>query len=137
MVHDLITTVAKQHPQALVYPLSVASKSDEPARVAAANKVLDNMRKHCESLVEAALLVSRELIRVAIPWPEMWNEGLEEAWRQYSTDKDAEGMLATLMPLHEMISQVSNIIIKYFYRNRIFQLRLFSFIDVVHYLLLT
>jgi len=78
LIHDLLTNLGKEHPQALVYPLSVASKSQSATRQAAANVILDKMRKHSESLVEAALLVSKELIRVAILWHEMWHEGLEE-----------------------------------------------------------
>jgi hypothetical protein len=38
MIHDLLTNVGKEHPQALVYPLSVASKSQASARVSAANR---------------------------------------------------------------------------------------------------
>jgi serine/threonine-protein kinase mTOR len=57
-------------------------------------------------MVDAALLVSRELMRVAIPWNEMWHEGLEEAWRLYSTVKDVDAMLETLYPLHDLISHV-------------------------------
>ena len=34
---------------------------------------------HCDALVEQALLVSNELIRVAILWGEMWHEALEQA----------------------------------------------------------
>lgn len=36
--------------------------------------------------VEQALLVSSELIRVAILWHEQWHEGLEEASRLYFGD---------------------------------------------------
>ena len=51
LTHDLLTNVGRAHPQALVYPLSVASKSDAPARVTAANYILDKMREHSDSLV--------------------------------------------------------------------------------------
>ncbi len=39
--------------------------------------IMDNMRKHSAKLVEQALMVSQELVRVAILWNEMWFEGLE------------------------------------------------------------
>lgn len=64
------------------------------------------MRKHYNSLVEAALLVSKELIRVAILWHEMWHEGLEEASRLYFGNRDVEGMFKKLQPLHEMLDKV-------------------------------
>jgi len=69
------------------------------------------MRKHYNSLVEAALLVSKELIRVAILWHDMWHEGLEEASRLYFGNHDADGMLKKLLPLHEMLEKVRSIIL--------------------------
>lgn len=53
-----------------------------------------------------ALLVSHELIRVAILWHELWHEGLEEASRLYFTDKNPEGMIAVLAPLHDKLEAV-------------------------------
>ena len=48
--------------------------------------------------------VSTELIRMAILWHEMWHEALEEASRQYFGESNVDAMLATLMPLHEMMA---------------------------------
>lgn len=42
---------------------------------------------------------------MAILWHEMWHEALEEASRQYFGESNVEAMLATLMPLHEMMAQ--------------------------------
>ena len=50
--------------------------------------------------------MSHELIRVAILWHEMWHEGLEEASRLYFTEKNPEGMIAVLEPLHQLLEQV-------------------------------
>jgi len=60
--------------QALVYPLTVASKSQHNERVSAAVSVLKTMQQHSARLVAQADLVSGELIRVAILWYEMWHE---------------------------------------------------------------
>ena len=49
--------------------------------------------------------VSEELIRMAILWHEMWHEALEEASRQYFGESNVEGMLNTLIPLHEMLQK--------------------------------
>jgi FKBP12-rapamycin complex-associated protein len=53
--------------------------------------------------VEQALLVSQELIRVAITWHEMWHEGLEEASRLYFGEHNISAMFAVLEPLHKML----------------------------------
>jgi phosphatidylinositol kinase/protein kinase (PI-3 family) len=55
-----------------------------------------------------ALLVGRELIRVAILWHELWHEGLEEASRHFFTEKNPDAMIAALEPLHDMLEQVNS-----------------------------
>lgn len=45
------------HMQALIYPLTVASKSTTTARHNAANKILKNMCEHCNTLVQQAMMV--------------------------------------------------------------------------------
>ncbi|KAJ7237528.1 atypical/PIKK/FRAP protein kinase [Mycena haematopus] len=102
-INNLLTEIGKTHPQALIYPLTVASKSPSESRTNAALAIMDRMREHSSKIVEQARIVSRELIRVAILWHEMWHEGLEEASRLYYTVRDPAGMLAVLEPLHEML----------------------------------
>lgn len=67
--------------QALIYPLTVATKSQSTTRKEAAEMILKNMREHSNELVQQAIMVSEELIRVAILWHEQWHEGLEDASR--------------------------------------------------------
>ena len=100
LIHQLLTDIGKQHPQALIYPLTVASKSASSARHNAANQILTNMCEHSCVLVQQAMMVSEELIRVAILWHELWHEGLEEASRLYFGEKNVKGMFAVLEPLH-------------------------------------
>ncbi|KDN41769.1 putative TOR1-1-phosphatidylinositol 3-kinase [Tilletiaria anomala UBC 951] len=105
LIHILLSDVGAAHPQALVYPLTVAAKSPSHARIQAAMGVMDNIREHSPLLVEQALLVSNELIRVAILWHELWHEGLEEASRLYWTEHNIDAMFATLEPLHDMLEK--------------------------------
>ena len=83
LIHQLLADLGKHHPQALVYSLTVACKSNNSARRNAANKILSKIREHSETLVNQSLMVSDELIRVAILWHEQWYEALEEASRLY------------------------------------------------------
>lgn len=103
LLQQLLIRIGKEHPQALVYPLTVASKSQSSQRLAAARTVMDKMRQHSSLLVDQALMVSRELIRVAILWPEMWYEGLEDASRLYFGERNVDGMLNALAPLHKSL----------------------------------
>lgn len=102
-VHNLLADVGRAHPQALVYPLTVAMKADNSLRSRSAGQIMDSMRQHSSNLVTQAGIVSQELIRVAVLWHELWHEGLEEASRLYFGDHNIEGMFAVLEPLHQLL----------------------------------
>jgi FKBP12-rapamycin complex-associated protein len=100
-IHNLLADVGRSHPQALVYPLTVASKASRTTRRSrSAAQIMDSMRQHSTHLVQQADVVSAELIRVAVLWHEQWHEGLEEASRLYFGDHDIQGMFRVLEPLH-------------------------------------
>ncbi|CAN6610146.1 serine/threonine-protein kinase Tor2p [Trichomonascus vanleenenianus] len=104
-LHSLLTELGKRHPQALVYPLTVAIKSDSVSRQKAATTILDKMRTHSPRLVDQAEMVSHELIRVAVLWHEQWHEGLEDASRFFFGDHNIDKMFATLEPLHKTLER--------------------------------
>lgn len=106
LVHHVLTDIGRQHPQALLYPLTVASKSQSISRRTSALAILDKMKSHSARLVEQAVMVSQELIRVAITWEEMWYEALEEASKLYFGERNVTAMLAILEPLHQLIERV-------------------------------
>ncbi|EGG01362.1 uncharacterized protein MELLADRAFT_117828 [Melampsora larici-populina 98AG31] len=105
LIHNILCEVGKAHPQALVYPLVVASKYPNEPRRRAAIDIIAKMKMHSALLIEQALLVSSELVRAAILWPEMWSEGLEEASRLFYGDHNIDAMFATLEPLHDMLEK--------------------------------
>ncbi|XP_013189748.2 serine/threonine-protein kinase mTOR [Amyelois transitella] len=105
LIHSLLIDIGKSHPQALVYPLTVASKSSFVARKNAANQILKSMCTHSSNLVNQAAMISEELIRVAILWHEQWHEALEEASRLYFSEHDVNAMFKTLEPLHAMLER--------------------------------
>ncbi|XP_075220340.1 serine/threonine-protein kinase Tor [Lycorma delicatula] len=105
LINHLLMDIGKHHPQALVYPLTVASKSNNNQRRVAANKILKSICEHSQLLVQQAMMVSDELIRVAILWHELWHEGLEEASRLYFGERNVKGMFDTLEPLHAMLER--------------------------------
>ena len=105
-IHNLLADVGRAHPQALVYPLTVAMKSAQNTRRSrSAAQIMDSMRQHSAELVAQADTVSHELIRVAVLWHELWHEGLEEASRLYFGDHNIEGMFSTLEPLHDLLER--------------------------------
>ena len=105
-VHKLLSTLGKKHPQALVFPLSVAAKSPYPNRVAAAQSIIANLRLHSPRLIDQTISVANELIRVAILWKEKWAKGIEEAQRFYFVNKNTDAMMRVLQPLHHMLEGI-------------------------------
>ncbi|KAH6617660.1 armadillo-type protein [Chaetomium sp. MPI-SDFR-AT-0129] len=105
-IHALLSDIGRAHPQALVYPLTVAMKSRQSTRRSkTASLIMESMRQHSPKLVEQADIVSRELIRVAVLWHELWHEGLEEASRLYFGDHNIQGMFDVLEPLHDLLEK--------------------------------
>ena len=105
-IQNLLADIGRAHPQALVYPLTVAMKSwQNTKRSKTAAQIMESMRQHSVKLVKQAESVSHELIRVAVLWHELWHEGLEEASRLYFGDRNIEGMFQTLEPLHEQLER--------------------------------
>eukprot|EP01088_Endostelium_zonatum_P000895 TRINITY_DN1115_c0_g1_i1.p1 TRINITY_DN1115_c0_g1~~TRINITY_DN1115_c0_g1_i1.p1 ORF type:complete len:1488 (-),score=370.97 TRINITY_DN1115_c0_g1_i1:54-4517(-) len=102
---QLLIRLGEKHPQALVYPLAVAIKSPQPARVAAAYKVLESMSTNIvsQTLVDQAQLVSKELIRVAILWEELWHDAIDDAYVYWHKHRDVDKMLEILNPLNEKL----------------------------------
>jgi len=105
LIQVQLIDIGKHHPQALVYPLTVANKSASAARRNAAKKILKTMCEHNPNLVQQAVMVSDELLRVAILWHELWHEALEEASRLYFGENNVKGMYEVLEPLHAMLEE--------------------------------
>ncbi|KIJ50878.1 hypothetical protein M422DRAFT_244825 [Sphaerobolus stellatus SS14] len=100
----LLADIGYNHPQALVYPLTVAAKSPSLPRKMAALKILDQICTHSRNLVEQANLVGQELSRVAISWVELWREGLAKSGRHY-LNGSAKDMLASLRPFYDLFER--------------------------------
>ena len=63
LIHSLLICIGRHHPQALMYPLLVACKSQSSFRRSAAMHVVDNVRQHSATLVEQAQLVRMGLFK--------------------------------------------------------------------------
>ena len=105
LVVHLLEQVGQSHPQSLVYNLAVATKSSNKQRKQQARVLMRQMQYHSGTLVQEALLISEELIRVAILLMEQWHHALEEASRVYFGENNAEEMLLILEPLHEQFNE--------------------------------
>ncbi|CAF1458889.1 unnamed protein product [Adineta ricciae] len=109
LIQRLLIDISREHSQALIYPLVVASKSRISERKFAAYIVLNRMREHSSVLVQQAIIVSDELIKISILWHEKWHDGLGGALNQFTEHKNLLGMIEQLKDLHaENCLDVSN-----------------------------
>ncbi|KAL7500860.1 hypothetical protein ACHAWT_010361 [Skeletonema menzelii] len=108
VLHPLLVRLGTKHPQAMMYPLSVLLKSPVTDRKLAAESLMNSLKTHSNALIEESLMVSSELIRVAILWLELWHEGLEDASRLYYGEGNVAGMLDVLIPLHTELEKGAN-----------------------------
>lgn len=104
-IQQLLVRVGTEHPQSLIYPLAVASKSVSAEKREAAITILNRLREFCATLVEQAQMVSEEMIRISILWHELWHEALEEASKAYFVDNNTEAMLQALLPMYELMEK--------------------------------
>jgi serine/threonine-protein kinase mTOR len=65
----LLHEVGKHHPQALIYPLTVASKSTNKAREVAAKSILSHMRDHSQVIVDQVTLYSHNKVTKLMFFP--------------------------------------------------------------------
>ncbi|EEC46831.1 predicted protein [Phaeodactylum tricornutum CCAP 1055/1] len=100
VLHPLLTRLGEKHPQALMYQLSVLLKSPVVERRTAAESLMNSLKSHSSDLVEESLMVSSELIRVAILWSETWHAGLENASAFFYVENNIAAMLDQLHSLH-------------------------------------
>ncbi|KAJ1988065.1 phosphatidylinositol kinase- protein kinase tor1 [Coemansia spiralis] len=99
LIRQLLVEVGKFHPHALLFSLYVAARSDHPGRSHAAKDVLGKLHGIYPELIEETEVVSRELIRVALPLPEMWVDEVIKVNEFIQTNDIAEG-IKLLMPMH-------------------------------------
>lgn len=104
-VHQMLQEIGRKHPQALMYPLTVACKSDSRERAQEASQVMASIEQHSPLLCAQAREVSQELIRVAVLWHEIWHNGLEEASKMFFTKNDMTATLRVLEPLHDVVTK--------------------------------
>jgi len=105
LLMSLLAQAGQKHPHAVIYSLTVATNSMFAPRREAAETLLGDLRRHWAAIAEQATLVSQQLIRVAILWPEQWHSGLEEASGLYFSEKNTEGCITVLLELHAMMDK--------------------------------
>jgi len=104
---QLIDNIGKAHPQAIIYALTVATKTNNQRRRQSALEGLAHMRLHSQVLVNQAVVISTELIRAAALRHELWHAQIEEAAKFYNDPKQHQTMLNILLPLHAELERGS------------------------------
>lgn len=58
-ISQLLTKLGEKHPQALVFPITVATKDPMRTRVTAAHAIMNELKQHSSKLLQEAAIVSR------------------------------------------------------------------------------
>ncbi|KAJ1765865.1 phosphatidylinositol kinase- protein kinase tor1 [Coemansia sp. RSA 1843] len=101
LIRQLLIEIGKFHPHAILFSLYVAARSDHVDRSQAAKAVLSKLNDMTPELVEQTEIVSRELIRITLLFPEMWQEALDNASKCCYDQKNYVEMMNILAPLHK------------------------------------
>ncbi len=99
---QLLNRIGTDHPQALIYPITVAISRPGPQHLA--EEVLLHLKSRNCTLVNEAARFSQELTKVALSLEEKWQQGLESASRTYITKGDINTMMKKLRALHALPS---------------------------------
>ncbi len=99
---QLLNRIGSDHPQALIYPITVAVSRPGPQQLA--QEVLVHLKSRNCKLVNEAALLSQELSKVALSHEEKWQQGLESASRAYMLKGDIGTMMKKLRALHALPS---------------------------------
>lgn len=100
LIHQLLKKIGQAHPQALLYPILVASYNVNGRR-SVPSEALELMRLTYPALVNEGELIGRRFVDIAVLWDERWHEALEEASKCYFNEMDIPQMLNVLLPLHQ------------------------------------
>ncbi|KAJ2715121.1 phosphatidylinositol kinase- protein kinase tor1, partial [Coemansia spiralis] len=101
LIGQLLVEVGKAHPQAILFSLYVTARSDNAERSHGAKEVLAQLHEPHAELVEETEVVSRELIRITLLFPEMWQEALRAASSHYYVQRDVMEMMHVLRQMHK------------------------------------
>jgi FKBP12-rapamycin complex-associated protein len=100
-VDKLLWSVAKAHPDAIIYALLAPQESANAERVSHAKDIFGRIRNRFPRLGDEVATFSEEMLEVAATWWEMWQAGI----MGIRNLDDLPGVVSTLKPLHARISK--------------------------------
>lgn len=100
----LFKKIGYSHPRALIYPLTVMTSSKNKKRRKVAYQFLYHISNKNKTLTNECNLIINELNRCALLLHEEWNEAIEESANLLFKRNDIEGMINTLMSVHDKMN---------------------------------
>ena len=104
LVASILSGVAKEFPQAIIYPLLVCTTSTVERRKMWANVILTQMKIDNPKLVAQGTLVSSELIRIAQLVYEQWYEKFEIAATAFFAQRNYKEMVDVMTEMHNKLN---------------------------------
>jgi hypothetical protein len=82
-IHDLLFRIGREHPQVLIYPLTVAGESPDPVRKEAGRSLLHRMSTGCEPVDPPCPPSIRKDVRAILPQYMSWQSTQQVAESDY------------------------------------------------------
>jgi FKBP12-rapamycin complex-associated protein len=107
LVASVLSAVAKEFPQSIIYPLLVCTSSTVERRKMWANVILNQMKLQNPKLVAQGTVVSAELIRIAQLVYEQWYEKFEAAATAFFAQRNYKEMVDIMTDMHNKLNASS------------------------------
>ncbi|KAK2957392.1 putative serine/threonine protein kinase [Blattamonas nauphoetae] len=101
-LHEVLLKVSENHPNMLLFPLIVATKSNNGLRKDISQHILQKIVEQNKGIVYDGKLVSHELIRIAVTTDELWSYSLDEISGKFYHE-DYEGSYQDLLQLYRTL----------------------------------
>ncbi|CCW67137.1 unnamed protein product [Phytomonas sp. Hart1] len=112
LVANILTNVAYDYPQALLYPLNLCTMPDSDRRKKLANEIIKKLQARYPVIVLQGRLMANELIRISSLIYEQWYDKLESAANAFFGMNNKEEMIRTLLSIHETLERTPETIIE-------------------------
>ncbi|CCW59892.1 unnamed protein product [Phytomonas sp. EM1] len=112
LVANILTNVAYDYPQALLYPLNLCTMPDSERRKKWANEIIKKLQIRYPVIVLQGRLMANELIRISSLIYEQWYDKLETAANAFFGMNNKEEMIHTLLSIHETLARTPETVIE-------------------------
>ena len=104
IIKEILSLIGKSHPQTLIFPLLVAMSSYKK-KSHLGSLIISELQTHSSVLYADSVMFCDELSAVGCTIEETWAEAIDQASREYFSNKNPDASLRILLPLHAQLEK--------------------------------